>query len=258
MTGASGSPPTPPSTPPPGEPPPPPPPGRPLAAMPPPAPAHRPVLDLGAAFRFGWATFRANPGPLVGAVVVSYGLMVVLGVGGVGLGMWLTSLDPVPVPLVVALVVVGWIAFVVAAQLPTIWMLRAGVDAVEGRRITFGRIVELAGTGPLLAAVGLVMAGVLLGYVLLVIPGVVFAVMSSFTLHHVIDAGEPPTDAIRASIALFRRHPGPALGLVFVTGLAASLGVYACGVGIVVSIPVSLLAQVHGFRQLSGGPVPVA
>lgn len=216
------------------------------------------MLDLGAAFRFGWETFRARPGPLIGAVVVAYGFIIAILLVAAAVGAGLASMEPVSAPLVVLAVVTGIVAFTVVTQFPTIWMLRAGVDAVDGRPITFGRIVDLAGLGTALAAVGLVMAGVMLGYLLLFLPGLVFAVMAAFTLHHVIDGGLRPVDAIRASMALVRRHPGPALGLFFVTTFAAGVGVYACGVGIVVSLPVSLLAQVHGFRQLSGGPVPIA
>lgn len=261
MTGESGPPPppdppgaVPPSMPPPSMPPP----STPPPPPPPPPPGRRPVLDLGAAFRFGWETFRARPGPLIGAAAVAYGLMLVIVMVAAAVGAGLASMEPVPVPLVVLAVVVGIVVFSVVAQLPTIWMLRAGAAAVDGRPITFARIAEVAGLGTALAAVGLVMAGVLLGYLLLFLPGLVFAVMAAFTLHHVIDGGLRPVEAIRASMALVRRHPGPALGLFFVTTFAASVGVYACGVGIVVSLPVALLAQVHGFRQLSGGPVPVA
>lgn len=218
----------------------------------------RQSLDLPAAFRFGWEVFKAEPWPLIGAVVASYvallGAMAILGLGVAGAA----SLDPVPVPLVVAAAVVGVVVLSVLAQLPTLWMLRAGADAVDGRRVTFRRIVDPAALAPAVAAIGLVLGGVLLGYLLLLLPGIVFGVMAAFTLHFVVDDGRAPRDAVRASIDLFRSQPGPALGLFFLPTFVGGLGVYLCGIGLVVSLPVAMIAQVHGFRQLTGRPVPPA
>lgn len=234
----------------PGSPPPPPP----LAA-----PSHRPPLDLGAAFRFGWEVVRARPGPLVGAAVLAYVVFfaawAALALLGFGLA---ASLGRIPIPVVLLGVVAALVMGSMLGQLPTFWMLRAGVDAVDGRPITLRRIIDPAALGPAVAAFGLVLAGTLVGSLLLVLPGFVFGLLSVYTLHFVVDEGRAAPDAVRASIELFRRQPGPALGLFLVPTFAAGLGGYLCGVGLFVSLPVAMVAQVHGFRQLTGGPVPPA
>lgn len=248
--------------PPPGTPPPPPPPP---GAMPPPrpvVPAPSSGVDFTVAFRFGWEVFKQAPGPLAGAVAITYAaVFVVMGIG-VGVVLLLTrglgsgSAAGVAVGVVVGLF--GFVAFVAVAQLPTVVLLRAGKDAVEGRPISLGRMFRAAGFGRLLGAMLLVMLGVLVGYVLLVVPGIVFGVMAAFTLHHMIeDERLTAVEGIRASIATFRAEPWPSIGVVLVTGLAAGLGTYLCFVGIVISAPVAIIAQVHGFRQVTDRPVPV-
>ncbi len=240
----------------------PPPPPPPVPPMPPPTPG-RPALDLTGALRFGWDVFRATPGPLAAAVVLTYAVLFavlvvatllvafVLRHGGEG-----GSLAVLGVGL--GLGVVGFTAFTVAAQLPTVVLLRGAVDALEGRPVTLARMLRGAGLGRLVGAMLLVILGVLVGYVLLVLPGIVFGVMAGFTLHHMVeDESLTPVDGIRASIETVRRSPWPAIGVIIVTGLVAGLGIYACGIGIVVSAPVALLAQQHGFRQVTGRPTPV-
>ena len=243
--------------------PPPPPPPPPPGDLPPPPPVARPpssALDLTAAFQFGWDAFRATPGPLVAAVVLTYvALVVALGVafGGVALVAVAGGESVVGIGLTLVLGLVGFVGFALVAQLPTVVLLRAGQDAVEGRAIELGRILRTAGLGRLCGAMALVMLGVLVGYVFLVLPGIVFGVLAGFTLHHLVeDESLSPVDGIRASIATVRARPWPSIGVLLVTGLVAGLGAYACGVGVVVSLPVAVIAQVHGFRQVTGRALP--
>jgi uncharacterized membrane protein len=74
-------------------------------------------------------------------------------------------------------------------------------------------------------------------------------------LPFVIDRSLSPVDAIKASIATSRANVGPALLSWLVQYAAIVVGEFACGVGIVVALPVSLLIQVYTYRKLSGGQV---
>lgn len=242
---------------PPGDAPPPPPlpPPSPLAALPPPG-AAAPTLDLGAAFRWAWDVFRAGPGPWIGVVAITYAVIAGLLVVAVALialaSRWGSGTG------LVALLVLWFLVFVLVAQLPVLLLLRGAVDAADGRPVSFRSMADPATLARAGLTLGLVLVGVLVGYVLLVVPGIVFGVMAGYALHHTVDDGLEPVAAVRASIATFRARPWPALGVLLVTGLAAGVGVYACGVGIVVSAPVAYLAQVHGFRQITDRTVAPA
>ena len=237
---------------------------QPPPGMPPPHPVVRSSsssLDFSTAFQFGWEVFRADPGPLVGAVVLTYvALFAAMGVAvGVVAGLGAVVGDSTAgILLAILLGVLGFLGFVLVAQLPTVVLLRAGVDAVEGRPITLARLFRTDGLVRMCSAMLLVMLGVLVGYLFLVIPGIVFGVMAGFTLHHMVeDETLGVINAIRASIATVRAKPWPSIGVILVTGLVAGLGAYACFVGLVVSLPVAMIAQIHGFRPVTGRPVPV-
>ncbi|WP_167457441.1 hypothetical protein [Corynebacterium gottingense] len=49
----------------------------------------------------------------------------------------------------------------------------------------------------------------------------------------------------------------PLLGLAVLAGLLYFVGYVLAFLGLIIAIPVVLLAQAHAYRQISGGPVPV-
>jgi uncharacterized membrane protein len=110
----------------------------------------------------------------------------------------------------------------------------------------FGSVVIAA----LLVAIGTVVAGLLC-----VLPGLIFAFFSAYTIPYVIDRSLSPVDALKASFSTIKQHFGSAL-LAYLVVLAVGLvgGLVVC-VGQFISIPVSLLILTYTFRRLSGGQV---
>ncbi len=99
-----------------------------------------------------------------------------------------------------------------------------------------------------------VLAGIiiLIGFILLIVPGIIAAIMFSFVTYLVIEKGMQPVEALKESVRLTK---GNRLQL-FLLGLALLgvniLGLLALGVGLLVSVPVSYLAATHAYRMISG------
>jgi uncharacterized membrane protein len=93
---------------------------------------------------------------------------------------------------------------------------------------------------------------VAIGFVLLIVPGVIFALMFLFTTFIVIDYELGPIEAMTESNRITRGHKWQLLGFGIVLTLINLLGVLALVVGLLVSIPVSTLAFAHAYRVLSG------
>jgi uncharacterized membrane protein len=89
-----------------------------------------------------------------------------------------------------------------------------------------------------------------IGFVLLVIPGIILALVSIFSIYIYIDKGRSPMDSFMDSVALTRDH----LWEVFIFMLELLciniLGAILLLVGLLISVPVSLLATVHLYRTL--------
>ena len=110
---------------------------------------------------------------------------------------------------------------------------------------------------PYLIATLLVFLCVALGFVLLIVPGIIVGLMFMFTPYLVVDRNLSAIEAMKES----RRITEGSKWKLFELGVALFLlnlvGAIALLVGLLVTIPVSMLAIVHAYRQLEhkGGEV---
>jgi uncharacterized membrane protein len=94
------------------------------------------------------------------------------------------------------------------------------------------------------------------GLVLLIVPGIIFALMFMFTTFIVIDRELGPIEAMKESNRITHGHKWTLLGFALMLVLINLLGVLALVVGLLVSIPVSSLAVAHAYRVLAGRTPP--
>ena len=91
-----------------------------------------------------------------------------------------------------------------------------------------------------------------LGLLLLIVPGIIFGLMFMFATILVIDRELGPIEAMKESNRVTRGYKWNLLGLVLVLALVNLLGALALFVGLLVSVPVTLLALMHVYRVLAG------
>ena len=91
---------------------------------------------------------------------------------------------------------------------------------------------------------------VLGGLILLIIPGIFWAVRFSFAALIVIDTGMRPIAAMKKSYAITKGKVWKLLGFFIVLALVNILGVIALVVGLLVSVPVSTFAWIYVYREL--------
>jgi uncharacterized membrane protein len=99
---------------------------------------------------------------------------------------------------------------------------------------------------------------VAVGFVLLIVPGIIFALMFMFVTFIVIDRELGPIEALKESHRITHGHKWKLLGFVLVLLIINLLGALALLVGLLVSIPVSSLAFAYAYRLLAGRTVPDA
>lgn len=88
------------------------------------------------------------------------------------------------------------------------------------------------------------------GFILLIVPGIIFGLMFSFATYLVIDRGLSPMEAMRESRRITYGHKWMLFGLGLLSILVALLGLICLIVGIFVAMPVTSLAFVHAYRVL--------
>jgi len=89
------------------------------------------------------------------------------------------------------------------------------------------------------------------GLLLVIIPGIIWAVRFSFSAIIVIDDKIGPVAAMKESWAITKGNFWKLLGFWTVLGLFNLLGLICLGIGLIVTIPVSMFASIYVYRILS-------
>ncbi len=91
----------------------------------------------------------------------------------------------------------------------------------------------------------------LVGFILLIIPGIIWATRFQLAPYLVIDKGMGPFEAMRESWRITKGQTLNLIGYGFVLGVIGILGLLAAGIGIIVAQPVLWLAIVFIYRKLA-------
>lgn len=202
-------------------------------------------FSIGSAVRFGWETFKTRPWFFVGATFVI--AIVYIIVGSITSAIDYT-LKGSAEETSLAGSSLNWILGTLISMGVTAFYLRAhdSPNTVELSSLWHPRpfLNYLAGT----IVVGL---AVLAGLILLIVPGIIFALMFMFTTFIIIDRELGPIEAMKESARITRGHKWTLLGFALVLLLINLAGILALVVGLLVSIPVSSLAFTHAYRVLT-------
>lgn len=88
------------------------------------------------------------------------------------------------------------------------------------------------------------------GFILLIIPGVIAVLGLMFTKYLVIDRKLGPVQALKASWRITKGHKLHLLGFIAVSGLLNLAGAIALLIGLLVTVPLTMLAAAHIYRAL--------
>ncbi|MFH1645231.1 MAG: hypothetical protein ABIB11_02315 [Candidatus Omnitrophota bacterium] len=92
---------------------------------------------------------------------------------------------------------------------------------------------------------------VFIGMILLIVPGIIVAMRGQFFVYYIIDEGAGPIEALKKSFEITKGSVVNLLLLSLVTILLNIVGVLAIGLGIFVSIPITLVAYAFVYRKLN-------
>jgi len=207
-----------------------------------------PALSIGECIRFGWETFTKRPGILIGASVLT---MLLPSIPGILFPAPEVVAGVPPPPTTTAEVVAALITVVIgifATMGMTTFALRAHDD------IASVKIGDLWNPQPFWRFLGAEILAVIIifvGFLLLVVPGIIASLGLFFVLFVVIDRGAGPINALKESWRITKGNKWRlflfALALI---GLNL-LGLLLLLVGILFTVPVTWLAVTHAYRTLA-------
>lgn len=150
----------------------------------------------------------------------------------------------------------------VASWYGTFLLMKASLLISSGKEITqdaFALTPRLVIS--LILASLLVGIGSFIGFILLIIPGVIFALRAAFAQYIVIDQNEKPVSAIKKSIALTKGYFWSVFRLILVIIVLCIISVFPLVfLGFIVTVPLSIIAFSIVYRKIQSGvgavPVP--
>jgi len=197
-------------------------------------------LPLAEAIQFGWRTVRDYPVFVVGTALVAIGVPWLIEWGGD----W--ALDDGPPQFAI-----GLISTAVSATL-TLGLAKVYLCFRDGRKPLFENLFDgLAQFHKYIGASIIVFFAVLMGLILLLVPGIVILIRLWFLGFVIVDKKAGPLEAIQQSWDITRGHTMDLL-LLFIALVGLNLlGAICLGVGLLVTVPMSGLALAHIYRTLA-------
>jgi uncharacterized membrane protein len=133
--------------------------------------------------------------------------------------------------------------------------VKAALEVTEGKPYDFFGAFSRVNYVNLIVASLVVSLVTLIGFILLVIPGLIVLFLTYLTTYSVVDDGKSPIDAIKHSVSLTSANLGPALILAILNVVVMIAGLVALCVGVLVAFPVTVFATAYAYRVFNGQPV---
>ena len=204
------------------------------------------------AIGYGWKKFRENVGPILIATFVLIAASIVLSLIGrtvtgqsAGSGGMNFSLGGSLFQILSTVV-----SYILGAA-----VIRGALDVTDGKKFDLGAAFSNLPYGNVIITAFLIGVLEVIGFVLLIIPGLLVAFFTIFALYFVVDKNQAPIEAITSSAKLVRAHIGDTLLLIVLSIVVIIAGFIALCVGLLVALPVVILATAYAYKKFLGEPV---
>lgn len=225
-------------------------------------------FSVGNAFSYGWKKFQANLGPILIAALVLLAAVVVLQIiqviftGGSDVEF---TIDPDTGAVetddggmlggsIIASLFFGALSFLVQLVIQS-GIVKGALDITRGKAISLSTMFQGIDFVQVVIASLILAVATMIGIVLCILPGLAVMFFTAFTLYFIIDKGMSAIDAIKASVSFVMANAGTLIVFFLACIAAYIVGALLCGVGLLVAIPVVVIAQAYAFRTLQGEQV---
>ncbi|UYP19245.1 hypothetical protein OED52_01290 [Rhodococcus sp. Z13] len=216
-----------------------------------PAPTSR--LSVGDALSYGWAKFSGNAGVWILFMVAAFIIQALI--SGIFNGFDFTPDDNGFSASFSATNAIGTVVTTIVGYLIQAAFVRGALAETDGQKPAFGTFLQIGPIGAVIVAGLLVGIGTTIGLFLCIIPGLAFAFLTWWTMQFVIDRNQDAVTAIKSSFNAIKSNAGTLLLLALALLGINLVGALLCGLGLLVSVPVSIIAVTYAYRVTTGGPV---
>lgn len=239
-----------------------------------PSPADGP-WSVGSAFSYGWAKFQQNLGGIlvamlilfvIGAVISAIWFFIVGAITGALTSDVQLSINPETGAITTsggspnflislflgalgALVYYTVFGFIQAA------VTRAALAITEGRPVDTSTVLSTEKVGKVIVAALLVGVATAIGYLFCFVGAVVVSFFLAYTFFFVIDQDQEPVEAMKSSFAFVKEHLGDLVVFYLASIAAYIVGSLLCGIGLIVAVPVVIIATAYTYKKFTNQAV---
>ncbi len=201
------------------------------------------VVSVGEVFSFAWGEFKKNPWFYIG---VTFLLLLVSSL--------VSALTSGPHGQTTIL---GFLISYVVSVVIAIAFARLALAASAGEKVGWGALWAPEHFLNMLGASIIQGVIIVVGFVLLVIPGIIASLLLMFTQLSVVDKKMNPFEAIKNSYYLAKSHLFDLFILFLALLVLNFVGLVALVVGLFVTVPLTVIAVAHVYRTLSQAQEPM-
>lgn len=205
-------------------------------------------FSIGNSIRFGWDAFRSNAGFLVVIALI----VVLISAVTSSLQTPASRDDSGVSAFLVSLLVFAINVFVATA------LINVSLKFVDSKRADFADLTSAYPSFfPYAVSSILYALTIALGLIFFIIPGIIFAIRYQFFGYYIVDKKAGIIDSLRLSWNTTRGFTGSLFLLNLALAGILLLGVIALGVGVLVAIPVIIIAHAYAYRSLQTQTKPI-
>lgn len=202
-----------------------------------------PTFSIKESIRFGWTEFKKDPWFFVGVTAA--------------LSIFTIVVDSLTGDRGGIQSVLGIFISLLASTVVTIAYARMALSTVAGAHVGWNGLWAPQHFFSALGAGILQFVIIIVGFILLIVPGVIAALLFSFTQLSIVDKTLSPIEGLRESYRLARPHIWSLFLFMLSLILLNVLGFIALVIGLLVTIPVSLIAVAYVYKKLSNAQEPM-
>jgi uncharacterized membrane protein len=131
-----------------------------------------------------------------------------------------------------------------------IGLIKIALEFVDGRKPKFSELFYYKPAINYFVASLIQGVIVVLGFILLIIPGIIFSTRLQYVSYLIVDKNLGPVDAIKKSWNVTRGNTWNLFFFGILIGLINLLGIICLVVGLFVTVPLSMLATAFVYRRL--------
>lgn len=211
------------------------------------------------AIGYGWKAFTTHAGALIGAALLALLVPVLIQVIGLAFGggevfSFALDGDGFDFDFNASAMLFNIVGSIVSLVM-TAGLIRLAFDVIDGHEVSVGNMFSRFDI--LQVVIAAIVVGVLtsIGLLLCILPGIAVLFFTYLTNYFIVGKGQDAITAIKSSLSLVTNNFGSVLVFALLAFCVMIAGLLACGIGIIVALPVVTVATAYTFRVLQSEPV---